>query len=111
MSTFTVTAWHNGAPSPSGAGYGFKLAAHDRDRHFDRSWAGVVLELPGSPPVECNVGKPSFWNGTCRELVDAGIGRWLLRSGHAPWRKGTPPTFTVESLGGCRFRVQDREPG
>ena len=40
-----VTAWKNGTPSPSGAGYGVKLAAADRDRYFQRDWETIELEL------------------------------------------------------------------
>ncbi len=41
------TAWHNGSPQPSGAGYGLKITAEDRDRHVDRTWQTIIVELRG----------------------------------------------------------------
>ena len=56
-----VTAWKNGTPLPSGAGYGVKVAASDRDRYFDRNWKSVRLFLEGNPDgIEVNIDKPSF---------------------------------------------------
>ena len=102
------TAWNDGKHSPSGAGYGFKIAAPDRDAQFRRSWQTVTVELYGQPaPIlaEANVNKPSFWGPTCRELICQTIGRWLFSQGYAPWPKGFPPKFEVEAAGDGRFRV------
>jgi hypothetical protein len=102
------TAWNNGQHTQSGAGYGIKVDASDRDAKFERSWQTVVVELYGEPtPVlaEANVGKPSFWGPTCRELICQDIGRWLIAQGFAPWTKGSPPKFEVEAAGDRRFRI------
>lgn len=102
------TAWKNGSPSPSGAGYGFKVPIADREAYFDRSWRTITLELPtsaGFEPLEVNIDKPSFWNDTCHELIHKGIGRWLLQRGLAPWPRGAPPVVLVEVSGDRRFRV------
>lgn len=102
------TAWSNGAGSRSGAGHGLKVPVEDRDRHFDRSWTTVELELPGpdGPEVlELGVAKRSFWNDTCRELIDRRIGLWLIAQGLSPWPRGAPPKVTVEVVGSRRFRV------
>ena len=88
---------------PSGAGYGFKISRADRDRYFKRTWKSVIVELPkenGSISVEVNIRKESFWN-TCLELIHQEIGRWLLETGHAPWKRGNPPKF-VFGLNGER---------
>ena len=56
-----VTAWNNGAASAShsGAGYGIRLAAGDRDRYFCRDWETIELELQGyAQVVKVNVAKP-----------------------------------------------------
>lgn len=101
-----VTAWKNGTPSPTGAGYGVKLAASDRDRFFDRNWKSVCLLLEGSPDViEVNIDKPSFWGNTCRELISAEIGRWLIHNGLVPWPKGQPPTLSLNALEGNTFAL------
>jgi hypothetical protein len=42
-----VTAWNNGQPHSTGAGYGLKVNANDRDEYFSRKWRSVVLELAG----------------------------------------------------------------
>lgn len=53
MSSMIVTAWNNGAHNKSGAGYGIKLDANDRDRFFNRTWKTITLELEGSAnPVD-----------------------------------------------------------
>jgi hypothetical protein len=100
------TAWNNGQHFSSGAGYGFKIPIADRDAYFDRSWKTVILELPaesGTHGVEANVNKASFWGPKCRELINKGIGRWLIERGHAPWEKGDPPRFEVIAAGHRRF--------
>lgn len=95
-----VTAWTNG----SGA-YGLKVAAFDRDRFFQREWGQVEIELPDGNVVDANINKESFWNDSCRELINAGIGHWLVSSGIAPWPKGDPPLFDLEPRGDKRFQL------
>ncbi len=103
------TAWNKGEHHTSGAGYGFKITAVDRDRHFQRQWDGVTVELPqgsGVLAVEVNIAKDSFWGEQCREVIHQEIGRWLRDSGHAPWPRGSPPQFEVEPDGDQRFVVR-----
>lgn len=104
------TAWNNGKHHASGAGYGFKIAVADRDRHFQRGWDTVSVALPqssGAPlAVEVNIAKDSFWREECREVIHQGIGRWLGSSGYAPWPWGSPPQFEVEPAGDRRFVVR-----
>ena len=74
--SFFVIAWNNGAHHSSGAGYGVKISARDRDTHFKTEWRTVSLHLPDrSDPVAINVNKKSFWNGTCRELISRELAR------------------------------------
>ena len=103
------TAWNNGKHLRTGAGYGLVVAAADRDRHFQRSWRTVTVELPtrdGYFMVEANVDKESFWGPTCRELISMKIGHWMLTEQYAPWLDGKPPKFEVEALKGPRFRIK-----
>ncbi len=103
------TAWNNGKNHPTGAGYGLKVSIKDRDRHFNRAWQTVLIQLPTGDlfeTVEVNVAKDSFWGPTCRELISGEIGRWLLSRQFAPWPNGTPPRFEVEPLDGPRFQVK-----
>lgn len=101
-----VTAWNNGVHHPSGAGYGLKIRAADRDACFNPEWNTILLEIEGeAQAVEININKASFWNRTCRELISSAIGRWLRRQGAAPWPKGHPPKFVLEPVDGNRFRV------
>lgn len=97
-----ITAWNNGKHHESGAGYGFKITASDRDRYFQKSWKSVIVVLPGDEEVEVNVAKASFWTGTCRELINQRLGNWLIENGHAPWPKGQPPIFHL-TVKGNRF--------
>ena len=104
----TWTAWNNGKRRPTGAGYGFKVDAVERDRNFEPDWQSITVELPaalGDVAVEVNVNKQSFW-GDCRELISDGIGRWMLDEGYAPWPKRRPPRFDVAPSGARRFRVK-----
>lgn len=103
------TAWNNGAHRSTGAGYGLKIDPVDRDRYFKANWSTVFIELPTGDSfitVEANVDKESFWGPTCRELIEAGIGRWMLDGGHAPWKGHRPPRFDVDYVGERRFRVR-----
>jgi hypothetical protein len=102
------TAWNNGQHHGSGAGYGFRVEAKDRDASFDRRWKAATIRLPEHPqPVSAsvNIDKDSFWTGDCRELISQVIGRWLISHGHAPWAAGKPPRFEVRHVSGTTFEV------
>lgn len=110
MPVAEVTAWNNGQHCRSGAGYGLKLAAGDRDRLFDRAWKGVVLKLPGGrDEISVNIAKLSFWDASCSELIHKEIGRWLLDAGLAPWPYRHPPKFDLERVGERQFRVTNSQ--
>lgn len=104
-----ATGWFGGSTrSPV---YGLRIAAADRDRMFDPAWESVMLILPGGDgaggggeAVEAPL-TPSFWR-RCTEIRSAGIGRWLLAEGLAPWPHRQPPEFTLEPAGEARFRVR-----
>jgi hypothetical protein len=98
-----ATAWNNGSHHTSGAGYGLRISEEDRDRFFDPDWTAAVLDLGGEADVEVGLSE-SFWR-SCNELRSAEIGRWLRRSGLAPWPKGRPPMLTVQHVAGNRFAV------
>ncbi|HEX3666023.1 MAG TPA: hypothetical protein VHU23_12420 [Rhizomicrobium sp.] len=107
MVSMIVTAWNNGHHCASGAGYGLKLSAADRDEHFKRQWKTVSLQFPDvAQPVRINIDKHSFWNSSCRELISRDIGQWLLESGLAPWPRGRPPKVTLHVTGEAAFKVQ-----
>ncbi|QBQ53078.1 hypothetical protein [Nitrosococcus wardiae] len=101
-----VIAWSNGSHKKSGAGYGVKLSIEDRDRYFERGWQSVKLTLEDGAEIEVNVGKKSFWSGTCRELIHSQIGKWLLEVDLAPWPKGNPPKLELRPLGKAYFKLQ-----
>lgn len=82
-----VTAWNNGSHISTGAGYGLKLDG-----------SSVIVSI--------NVAKASFWDTTCRELINAEIGRWLIRNNLAPWAKGIPPKLTLLHVGSNRFLLK-----
>lgn len=103
-----VTAWKNGTASASStsAEYGVRLDADDRDRYFRRDWETIELELQGyAQVVKVDVAEPSFWNGGCRELIHAEIGRWLVDNGLSSWDLGKPPKLALKFIGGSRFRL------
>jgi len=109
VANMKATAWNNGSHHKSGAGYGLKLAAPDRDRYFKRCWKSICIRLPNGLEVEVNTDKASFWNESCRELINKGIGIWLIESHKAPWPLGTPPTFQLLPQGERSFILQEDE--
>lgn len=100
-----VTAWNNGSHHASGAGYGLKLSAYDRDLQFDRGWNEVIVILPEGERVSVNIKKSSFWSENCRELISARIGRWFLSEGLAPWSKGKPPKLHLMQVNKNEFQL------
>lgn len=99
------SAWNNGKHHPSGAGYGIKISLTDRDQYFKREWSHILLELEGeSELVEISIAKPSFWNTTCRELINKRIGLWLIKNRKAPWPKNCPPKIELQNILENRFR-------
>lgn len=102
-----ATAWNNGEHHATGAGYGFKIHAEDRDTYFERSWKTVFVSLPGEElEVEVNISKSSFWNDACRELINQEFGKWLLKKGYAPWQSGAPPKFRLLHQSSNHFRLK-----
>lgn len=102
-----VSAWNNGEHHVKGAGYGLRIHAKDRDTYFERSWKIVYVSLPGEEKeVEVNVDKSSFWNDTCRELINKQFGQWLIKKRYAPWQPGAPPKFRLLHNNGNHFRLE-----
>ncbi len=102
-----VTAWNNGKHHRTGAGYGLKLAVSDRDRYFRKSWKTVVVHLPNGENAEVNTAKASFWNESCRELINRKIGQWLLETHKAPWPAGAPLKFELIPQGEKHFVLRE----
>jgi len=102
--TILVTAWSNGTPSKTGAGYGVRMRKEDRDRLVQRSWGAVTIELPDGTTARANVDGDSFWRG-CSELRSAGIGRWMITAGKTPWPRGLPPSFKLTLVEPGRFTL------
>jgi len=105
-----VTAWKNAKHPRSGAGYGLKVSAKDRDRYFKREWKSVTIELPtttgGSKTTRVNTDKSSFWDKRCRELISKEIGLWLTEHKLAPWPKFSPPRLTLRPAGEAHFLLE-----
>lgn len=106
---FEATAWNNGDWHDTGAGYGLKISAADRDRHFERDWDTVTLRLVGertSRIAEANVAKDSFWAPECRELIKLEIGQWLIENGFRRWTRNAPPRFRMLPVDHRNFEVR-----
>ena len=106
---FKATAWNNGTWRETGAGYGLKLSAHDRDKYFDRDWYTITLRLIGertSRTTEANVAKDSFWGPQCRELIKLEIGQWFIENGFRRWTRNAPPRFWMVHVVGREFEVR-----
>jgi hypothetical protein len=106
-SGFVAVAWNNGSYRSTGAGFGLKVSRDDRDRYFRKEWSCVYLRLPGlDDPLEVNIKKKSFWNDSCRELINIEIGRWMIAAKLAPWARGKPPRFKLIPGKGPTFELQ-----
>ena len=101
-----VTAWNNGSHKKTGAGYGLKIGVSDRDRYFKKSWKTVFVHLLNGRTAEVNMDKRSFWNSSCRELINQEIGKWLIEIGKAPWNRGAPPKFELCLLRERHFELK-----
>jgi hypothetical protein len=99
-----ATAWHNGSKPSEPAGYGLKFSEADRDRHFDRAWEHVVLELDAGTAMTIRI-SPSFWR-RCSELRASELGEWLLANEVAPWISGNPPGVVVTPVSENRFTIR-----
>jgi hypothetical protein len=100
-----VTAWSNGRPSSTGAGYGLKISETDRDRVFKRDWRSVQINFPDGKVSIVNIEKASFWD-RCRELISVEIGKWMLSNRFAPWPRGKPPKFVLLPRGDGVFDLK-----
>lgn len=102
-----VTVWNNGSYSNTGAGYGLKLSARDRDTYFNKEWKEAIVVLgENGKEVAVNIDKPSFWKG-CRELIHKEIGKWLIGKGYGSWQKGNPPKLVLVHSDGIRFVLKE----
>ena len=101
-----ITAWNNGMHNKSGSGYGFKVSKIERDRVFKKEWKSIYLSIPGNiNAVEINIDKRSFWNDSCRELINREIGLFFIAYGLTPWPSRKPPKFNLEILVGNHFQL------
>jgi hypothetical protein len=100
------SAWKNGKHSRN-TGYGFRLAAKDRDQYFDPNWQKIAIDLPqgdGFITVHVRVDNQAFWRNCC-ELRSAEIRQWLYRQRYAPWLDRRPPKFEVHPIDKRHFRL------
>ena len=107
--SFNAIAWNNGDWRDTGAGYGLKISAEDRDKYFDRNWGTVTLRLVGertSRIAEANVAKNSFWGPKCRELIKLEIGQWFIENGFRRWTLNAPPRFRMIHIAGHEFEIR-----
>ena len=108
-SSFDARAWNNGRWHATGAGYGLKISAEDRDKYFDTDWDTVTLRLIGERTrrvAEANITKDSFWSPECRELIQLEIGQWFIENGFRRWTLNVPPRFRMLPVAGRDFEVR-----
>ena len=104
--SFTAVTWNNGEKHKSGAGFGIKISALNRDIFFNRKWETVFLDLEGgSSSIEVNVDKESFWNPDCGELINKEIGLWFMENKIENWQRGKPYGLKLTVTGVASFAV------
>lgn len=97
------TAWTNGTK-----GFGLKISEKDRNIYFSRDVTSIKIQLPNNnsiTTVTCNTNKKSFWNSTCRELINSEIEKWLKENNFFPWEKGNPPKFEVKQISLDTYKI------
>jgi hypothetical protein len=101
-----VSVWNNGKHYFTGAGYGIKIKAKDRDVRFDKRWKHIFLILEGKyNEVQINIDKKSFWDSVCKELCHKEIGLWIRKNFKVPWEKGKPYKLIMEYIRHNRFKL------
>ena len=81
-----------------------RIDIEDRNRYFNRDWDYIIIELEGETnQINVNL-SPSFWR-RCKELRSAGIGRWLIKNGLAPWPRYNPPELRLEHIEDNCFKL------
>lgn len=106
---FEATAWNNGPWHETGAGYGLKISADDRDKYFDRDWDTGTLRLiteRTSRIAEPNVANDSFRGPQCRELIKLEFAQWFTENGFRRWTRNTPPRFRMIPIARREFEVR-----
>jgi hypothetical protein len=82
--------------------YGVRLKLEDRERHFQRHWVTVQVEVADT--VGAIRLLPSFWRD-CPELRGGIVQDLLQREGLLSWPHRKPHKFELTLLGGTRFRL------
>ena len=101
-----VKAWKNNLHRRTGTTYGVRLKdTGDRDRHFQRKWTWVTVELEGSDTSADITISPAFWRD-CPELRSSAIRDWLWHRGLAPWADHSPPDLVLMPLAGNAFSLR-----
>ena len=98
-----ATGWNNGDWRPTGAGYDVKIRKQDRDKHFEKEWASVLVTINGRDAVKIKLSK-SFWKD-CVELRSREIGAWMRAQGFSTWPAYKPPQFKLIPRGGQTFEL------
>lgn len=99
----TVTAWRSGTPTKKSVTYGICIGAANRNHHFQREWHHITVETDDGSTVEVPVSE-GFWH-KCPEVRHPFFSVWFRKHRLLPWRRGHPPTFDLELIGGSRFKL------
>ena len=94
----TTTAWNNRDWHDTGAGYGLRIVAEDRNRFIERERHTVALRLVGTRTrriAEGNLAKASFWAPKCQKSIKQKIGQWSIENGYRRWTYAAPPRFPM----------------
>ncbi len=94
-----ATTWH------SGAQYGIRVGAANRDRFFDIGWSHIYVEMDGQ--VQRFELTPGFWRN-CPEFRESGnsaIGDWLKKFKSLKWPYRKPPVMSLIQLRDNTFRL------
>lgn len=88
-----VKTWSNGRFNTNRAGYGIRIPIESRDKHFNKSWKYVTLEI-ADKSVDIEL-RATFWT-TCSELRSKLIGEFLIKNNMGTWEKGHPHELQLE---------------
>lgn len=106
-----VTVWRSGTRDDLKCSYGLKIEKKDREEFFCKEWDYVIVKLPNGEEVKANTNKPSFWNDSCRELINVKFREWFIDEGLTVWDYGRPPKLELTPVSDQVFRLTKIKPG
>ncbi len=104
-----VSTWNASSYNDSGAGYGVRISASDREKFFDKSWKSIILYIGKFENSVILPIRGTFWT-ICPELRNMKIGEYLIVNGLNKWKKGKPHKLILFPQNDNQFMLRVKSP-